>query len=42
MNVEQSMGNARPLVEFNQSDWIQVDFALPNQLPKEGGTPTYC
>jgi hypothetical protein len=27
MNVGRSMGNARPLVEFNQSDWIQVDFA---------------
>jgi hypothetical protein len=27
MNVGQSMGNARPLAEFNQSDWIQVDFA---------------
>jgi hypothetical protein len=21
------MGNARPLAEFNQSGWIQVDFA---------------
>jgi hypothetical protein len=21
------MGNARPLAEFNQFDWIQVDFA---------------
>jgi hypothetical protein len=27
MNVGRSMGNARPLVEFNPSDWIQVDFA---------------
>jgi hypothetical protein len=27
MNVGQSMGNARPLAEFNQSGWIQVDFA---------------
>jgi hypothetical protein len=27
MNVDRSMGNSRPLVEFNQSDWIQVDFA---------------
>jgi hypothetical protein len=27
MNVGRSMGNARPLAEFNQSDWIQVDFA---------------
>jgi hypothetical protein len=27
MNVDRSTGNARPLVEFNQSDWIQVDFA---------------
>jgi hypothetical protein len=24
MNVGRSMGNARPLAEFNQSDWIQV------------------
>jgi hypothetical protein len=28
MNVGRSMWNARPLVEFNQSGWIQVDFAL--------------
>jgi hypothetical protein len=27
LNVGRSMGNARPLAEFNQSDWIQVDFA---------------
>jgi hypothetical protein len=27
MNVGRSMGNARPLAEFNQSSWIQVDFA---------------
>jgi hypothetical protein len=27
MNVGQSMWNARPLAEFNQSGWIQVDFA---------------
>jgi hypothetical protein len=27
MNVGRSMGNARPLAEFNQSGWIQVDFA---------------
>jgi hypothetical protein len=41
VNVGQSMGNARPLAELNQSGWIQVDFApAPNQLPKEGGTPT--
>jgi hypothetical protein len=40
MNVGRSMENARPLVEFNQSGWIQVDFAPMNQLPKEGGTPT--
>jgi hypothetical protein len=26
MNVGPSIGNARPLAEFNQSDWIQVDF----------------
>jgi hypothetical protein len=26
MNVGRSMGNARPLAEFNQSGWIQVDF----------------
>jgi hypothetical protein len=28
MNVGRSMWNARPLAEFNQSGWIQVDFAL--------------
>jgi hypothetical protein len=27
MNVGRSMGNARPLAEFNQSGWTQVDFA---------------
>jgi hypothetical protein len=27
MNVGQSMWNVRPLAEFNQSGWIQVDFA---------------
>jgi hypothetical protein len=27
MNVGRSMGSARPLAEFNQSGWIQVDFA---------------
>jgi hypothetical protein len=27
MNVGRSKGNARPLAEFNQSGWIQVDFA---------------
>jgi hypothetical protein len=27
MNIGQSMGNARPLAKFNQSGWIQVDFA---------------
>jgi hypothetical protein len=27
MNVGPSMWNARPLAEFNQSSWIQVDFA---------------
>jgi hypothetical protein len=27
MNVGRSMGNTRPLAEFNQSGWIQVDFA---------------
>jgi hypothetical protein len=26
-NVGRSMGNARPLTEFNQFDWIQVDLA---------------
>jgi hypothetical protein len=37
MNVGQSMGNARPLVEFNQSDWIQVDFApIINYRRKKG------
>jgi hypothetical protein len=29
MNVGRSMGNARPLAEFDQSGWIQVDFPLP-------------
>jgi hypothetical protein len=28
-NVGRSMGNARPLAKFNQSDWILVDFATP-------------
>jgi hypothetical protein len=27
MNVGRSMWNDRPLAEFNQSSWIQVDFA---------------
>jgi hypothetical protein len=27
MNVGRSMWNARPLAEFNQPGWIQVDFA---------------
>jgi hypothetical protein len=27
MNVGRSMWNARPLVEFNQSGWIQVYFS---------------
>jgi hypothetical protein len=27
MNVNRSMWNARPLAEFNQSGWVQVDFA---------------
>jgi hypothetical protein len=27
MNVGRSMWNTRPLAEFNQSGWIQVDFA---------------
>jgi hypothetical protein len=36
MNVGRSMGNARPLAEFNQSGWIQVDFApLINYRRKE-------
>jgi hypothetical protein len=36
MNVGQSMWNARPLAEFNQSGWIQVDFApLINYRRKE-------
>jgi hypothetical protein len=26
MNVNRSMWNARPLAEFNQSGWVQVDF----------------
>jgi hypothetical protein len=36
MNVGRSMWNARPLAEFNQSGWIQVDFApLLNYRRKE-------
>jgi hypothetical protein len=36
MNVGRSMWNARPLAEFNQSGWIQVDFApLINYRRKE-------
>jgi hypothetical protein len=36
MNVGRSMRNARPLAEFNQSGWIQVDFApLINYRKKE-------
>jgi hypothetical protein len=36
MNVGRSMGNARPMAEFNQSGWIQVDFApLINYRRKE-------
>jgi hypothetical protein len=36
MSVGRSMGNARPLAEFNQSGWIQVDFApLINYRRKE-------
>jgi hypothetical protein len=36
MNVGRSMWNARPLAEFNQSGWIQVDFApLINYQKKE-------
>jgi hypothetical protein len=36
MNVGRSMWNARPLAEFNQSSWIQVDFApLINYRRKE-------
>jgi hypothetical protein len=36
MNVSRSMGNVRPLAEFNQSGWIQVDFApLINYRRKE-------
>jgi hypothetical protein len=36
MNVGQSMGNARPLVDFNQSGWIQVNIApLINYRRKE-------
>jgi hypothetical protein len=37
MNVGRSMWNARPLAEFNQSGWFQVDFApLINYRRKEG------
>jgi hypothetical protein len=36
MNVGRSMWNARPLSEFNQSGWVQVDFApLINYRRKE-------
>jgi hypothetical protein len=36
MNAGRSMWNARPLAEFNQSGWIQVDFApLNNYRRKE-------
>jgi hypothetical protein len=36
MNVGRSMWNARPLEEFNQCGWIQVDFAqLINYRRKE-------
>jgi hypothetical protein len=36
MNVGRSMWNSRPLAEFNQSGWIQVDFApLINYRRKE-------
>jgi hypothetical protein len=36
MNVGRSMWNARPLVEFNQFGWIQVDFSpLINYRRKE-------
>jgi hypothetical protein len=36
MYVGRSMWSARPLAEFNQSDWIQVDFApLINYRMKE-------
>jgi hypothetical protein len=36
MNVDRSMWNARPLAEFDQSGWIQVDFApLINYRRKE-------
>jgi hypothetical protein len=36
INVGRSMWNARPLAEFNQSGWIQVDFApLINYRMKE-------
>jgi hypothetical protein len=36
MNVSRNMWNARQLAEFNQSSWIQVDFApLINYRRKE-------
>jgi hypothetical protein len=38
MNVGQSMGSARPLAEFNQSDWIQVDFPPINNYRRKGNT----
>jgi hypothetical protein len=34
MNVGRSMWNTRPLAEFNQSGWIQVDFS--HQSTTEG------
>jgi hypothetical protein len=40
MNVRRSMGNVRPLAEFNQSGWIHVDFApLINYRRKEEHRP---
>jgi hypothetical protein len=29
MNAGRSIENSRPLAEFNQFDWIQIDFAPP-------------
>jgi hypothetical protein len=40
MNVGRSMGNARPLAEFNQSGWIQVDFAPQSTIEGRRNTDT--
>jgi hypothetical protein len=37
MNVGRSMWNVRPLAEFNQSGWVQVDFAPLINYRRKGG-----